>query len=147
MINNNDTTFKYAFITGYSQIHRWINQIMTKHWHIFKKDPHLEKVISDRPCIIYRRARTLKNVLVPSYLRKHNKDSKQNSINNLQKKGSFKCRHEKCTLSVVEISLMSYIQSTVNKKVFHIKTFLNCGSANVCQGHICTMYLRVTVYG
>lgn len=82
----------FKFITGYSQNHSLINKILMKYWHIVKNEPHLENIISDKRCIIYRRARTLKSILAPSQF-----SGKNTSPNvNLDRKGSFRCGHNKC---------------------------------------------------
>lgn len=41
-----------------------------KHWHILKSDLHLQGLIPPNPPIIFMRAKTLKNKLVPSEFRK-----------------------------------------------------------------------------
>lgn len=123
--NKNSDTFKHAFITGYNHDHRLIKQIMSKHWYVLKNDSYLEQVISDKPCIIYRRAKTLKNVLAPSHMRR-----------------SYKCKHKRCKCCLNISHDVSFIQSNTTKKVFYIRSHLDCSSINVIYVINCTCGLQ-----
>lgn len=132
--NNRETDtkdFKQAFITNYSEDHNFIRQIMTKYWYILKKDPFLEKTLSNKPCIIYRRAKSLKNVLAPSQIKLGNKNNEMVHTMNSIACGSFKCKHIKCKCCLNITNDVSRIQSNSNKKIFSIKDHLDCGSINV----------------
>lgn len=62
--------YKHAFITTYNHNQRYIRQTLNKHWNVLKNDPYLKELISTKSHLIFRRSRTLKNVLAPSRIDK-----------------------------------------------------------------------------
>lgn len=56
----------------YNMSHPVIKDNLRNHWYILCKDPYLRSSIpSSHPRVIYRQALTLKNILAPSPLRRH----------------------------------------------------------------------------
>lgn len=137
--NNN---FKHAFITGYNSNHKTIKNIISKYWFILKNYPHLEKIMADRPCVIYRRARTLKNVLAPSRLKKTRTDKINHSCGTVPRIGSFRCNKERCKCCSIIMHNTSEVQSFTTKKVFQLRNFLDCGSDNVIYVIVCSCGLQ-----
>lgn len=127
---NNHNNFKSAFITQYCQNHRTINNIMNKHWHLLKEDPYLNKSITTKPCIIHRRARTLKSVLAPSHFKNKNITNKNDDHPTIEiKNGSFKCHHSRCKCCLNINDKIDIIQSSTTNKMFNIKSHMDCGSS------------------
>lgn len=124
--NANQDKFS-SFITQYCQNHKIINNIMNNHWHILKEDPYLNNSISTKPCIIHRRARTLKSVPAPSHFRNIKVDDPIGPTR--IKNGSYKCHHDRCKCCHNISDKTLCIQSNVINKIFNIKTRMDCGSS------------------
>lgn len=41
-----------------------IEKIIHRHWYILKEDKHLQKILPEKPLIIYKRAPTLRDIIV-----------------------------------------------------------------------------------
>lgn len=41
-----------------------VEKIFKKHWHILKGDRHLQSILPEKPVIIYKRATTLRDLIV-----------------------------------------------------------------------------------
>lgn len=64
--NKDQDLFKNYFITTYSKDQKIVRNIIKKYWHIHRGNPYLKDNITKQPRIVFRRAKTLKNVLAPS---------------------------------------------------------------------------------
>ncbi|XP_040178228.1 uncharacterized protein LOC120910536 [Rana temporaria] len=63
-------------VLDYNIQHREVEKLIKKHWHILRSDRNLQTILPDRPNIVYKRAPTLrdlivKNVVVPPPISGH----------------------------------------------------------------------------
>ena len=56
------------FTAEYSMRAEQMKGIITKHWHILESDFQLNGAFKERPPMVYKRAKNLRNILVHSYL-------------------------------------------------------------------------------
>ncbi|KAG9486442.1 hypothetical protein GDO78_006685 [Eleutherodactylus coqui] len=84
-----------AFITKYSEEHKSIRKILKKNWGILTQDPYLKKELADSPKVIFRKNRTLQNILAASCPKRKRKNTTQNLIPSFPL-GAYKCRKNIC---------------------------------------------------
>lgn len=53
-----------ALILDFNVQHKDIEKIFKKYWYILKEDKHLQSILPDKPLIIYKRATTLRDLIV-----------------------------------------------------------------------------------
>lgn len=58
---------KLPFVTRYTDNAKGIQHILKKKWKILENDPHLKEDTGRNPVMLYRKSRTLKDILAPSY--------------------------------------------------------------------------------
>lgn len=131
-------TFQHAFVTTYNHEHRYIKNILIKHWHVLTNDPHLNSLIPAAPHMIFRRAKTLKNILAPSMLKNKKNNEidkipgmKMNSIQLERTSGNYRCKNKRCKCCANLCHGAKYITSKVTGEKFDIKTRIDCDSSHV----------------
>lgn len=55
-----------CLILDYNVQHKDVAKVVKRHWHILRNDRDLQKILPVRPNIIYRRAPTLRDLMVKS---------------------------------------------------------------------------------
>ncbi|XP_075431149.1 uncharacterized protein LOC142468425 [Ascaphus truei] len=70
--NQDKKDFNFSFITNYNRQAGKIVNIVNKYWHIIKNDEIIGDMVPDKPVVIFKRAKTLKDKLAPSALPKNN---------------------------------------------------------------------------
>jgi len=80
------STQKPYFVTNYSKEAIQIKRIIKKNWNIIECDPTLREIFSEPPGISFKRAPTIKDKLVRSYL-----PAPKREIWLRQPKGNFPC--------------------------------------------------------
>ena len=53
-----------AIILDYNIQHKDVEKLIKRHWHILKEDRHLKSILPEKPNIVYKRAPTIKDILV-----------------------------------------------------------------------------------
>lgn len=126
--------FKNTFVTTYNHEHRHIKNILAKHWHILKNDPHLDSLIPTAPRMIFRRAKTLKNILAPSMLKTKNKmfnNCPDTTTHIDQIRGNYRCKNKRCKCCINIAHGAKNITSNATGEDFEIKTRIDCDSSFV----------------
>ncbi|OCT70275.1 hypothetical protein XELAEV_18037196mg [Xenopus laevis] len=120
------------FITTYNNSNKELETIIQRHWHILLKDKDLQEHLSTNPRIIYKKPRTIKQMLVPSCLpltiQKQQSDPFNTGISN----GFFACRTCKgCKTSKVNERNVTIFKSNITNAEFAMKDIITCNSNNV----------------
>ncbi|CAH2285173.1 Hypothetical predicted protein, partial [Pelobates cultripes] len=116
-------TFNMPFICNHSGNNHKINKIVTKYWPILKEDPILSQILPNRPKMVYRGCKNLKQILVKSSLRTQPPTHFLNKNKGFYGCGScLACRETNSTKR--HITSFTY----KDKKEFTIKDQLTCFS-------------------
>lgn len=123
-------TQKPYFVTRYSKEAAQIKHIIKRNWDIILSDPLLREVFPEPPGVSFKRAPTIKDKLVRSYLpapRPKTWLSRQN--------GNFRCGHCRYCENMVKTDTFMDI---VNNKAYKINGFINCNTTHVVYRLECT---------
>ena len=112
------------FSTQYSTHAYDIKRIIQKNWSILQSDPDLRPVFSDSPSFSFRRAPTLKDKLVRSYLPASPKETWLQP----PPEGNFRCGH--CNHCSNMIKSNSFVD-IFTQKTYLVRSFANCNSTYV----------------
>ena len=116
-------TQKPYFVTHYSKEALQIKHIIKKNWGIIESDSSLQEVFREPPGISFRRAPTIKDKLVRSYL----PASKPNTWLR-RPKGNFCCGHCNYCTNMVKTDTF---RDVFSNKTYHITSFINCNTTHV----------------
>ena len=113
------------FTTQYSTNAHKIKHIIQKNWSIVQSDPDLKTLFPHPPAFSFRRAPTLKDKLVRSYL----PATPPNKSTWLQRpEGNYKCGHCNHCTNVVKTKTFTDVFS---QKTYQIRGFANCNTTYV----------------
>ncbi|OCT97713.1 hypothetical protein XELAEV_18009942mg [Xenopus laevis] len=120
------------FITTYNNSNKELETIIQRHWHILLKDKDLHDHLSANPRIIYKKPRTIKQMLVPSCFPSKKQKQTSDPFNTGVSNGFFACRTCKgCKTSKVNERKVTNFKSNVTNVEFAIKDIITCNSSNV----------------
>ncbi|OCT98704.1 hypothetical protein XELAEV_18010935mg, partial [Xenopus laevis] len=120
------------FITTYNNSNKELETIIQRHWHILLKDKDLQEHLSANPRIIYKKPRTIKQILVPSCLPPTKQKQLSDPFNTGISNGFFACRTCKgCKTSKVNERNVTNFKSNTTNVEFAIKDIITCNSNNV----------------
>ncbi|CAN2391269.1 hypothetical protein PRIEUP_LOCUS1308, partial [Pristimantis euphronides] len=133
---DNFKTEQARFITRFSRHHKLIKHVLIKYWPLIRNDHMLGPLVSDKPCIIHRRAPTIKNIVAPSKPRNKNWGphihitSRELAPCNpgVYKCGSSRC---KCCPHITHDVLRISIPDSGLGEQHEIKSRLDCGTSYV----------------
>lgn len=111
------------FVTQYSSQANKIKQIIKKNWDIIKSDTILRDALPEVPTITFKRAPTLKDSLVKSYM-----PPVQNKTWLGTKRGNYKCGN--CNHCNNMVKTNTFIDVTSNRE-YSIYSFINCNTSFV----------------
>lgn len=125
-------------ILDYNIQHREVEKVVRKHWHILKSDRHLKNILPDVPKIVYKKAPTLRDLLVRNVM-----DPPKSGHNFFTSKGfvpckyCYACRHSKKTQNKrLDFS------STTTGQTYPIRDFISCHTEGVVYVLQCTCNLQ-----
>lgn len=121
------------FSTRYSTDAPSIVNAIKNNWDLLKCDESLKKIFDKRPIFSYRRAPTLNDRLVRSYMPAEEK--KTTWIPTAQK-GTFKCGH--CSICTV-VSKSKGFTHPVTLRTYATNHFINCKTTHVAYILECTL--------
>ncbi|XP_069488404.1 uncharacterized protein [Ambystoma mexicanum] len=133
------------FITKYSSDHKFIQYILKKHWHILHLDSDLISYITDRPSIIFTKAKTLRKILSPSFLKPDPIGQANWLTTSTKPAGFYKCGTcNFCHHALAPTKIFS-CHNGLQTKIFD---FINCRTKFVIYGILCVcqkMYIGSTI--
>lgn len=119
-VHKTDTQSRPFFVTQYSMEARHIKRIILDNWAIIKSDPVLQQIFPQPPLVSYRRAPTLRDKLVHSYLPPAIKE------NWLKRPiGLYRCMN--CPHCSNIIPSKNFVDFKSNK-IYKIRDFINCNT-------------------
>lgn len=91
------------FVTRYTDNARDSQYILKKNWKILENDTNLKEDIGLNPVVIYKRSRTLKEILALSYPNLNRDKTKKIDNEGKKVRGAYKCGHRnsKCCISIM----------------------------------------------
>lgn len=118
---NDENTNQVYFVTQYSSEANQIKRIIKQNWSILTSDCQLREALPETPTISFRKAPTLANKLVKSYLPPLQKKTWLSSTT-----GNFRCGN--CTYCDTIKTTNYFIHQ--NQK-YNVNTFINCNTTFV----------------
>lgn len=117
-----------ALVLDYNVQYKDIGKIFKKHWHILKRDRHLESILPDKPVIIYKRATTLQDLIVKNVV----DPPLKNQFLFFSGKGFFPCKYcFACQHSKKIQGKKKEFQATSTGNIHSIKDFISCHTKGV----------------
>lgn len=119
----NSSTRPY-FVMEFSTVSHEIKRIINRNWGIIQSDPSLCEIFQEPPVVSYRKAPTIKDRVVRSYL----PAMKRTAWLDREIRGMFKCGH--CNHCENVTQTKSFVD-VCTKKMYSIRYFINCKSTYV----------------
>lgn len=113
------------FSTRYSQQHFSVKKLIRKHWHMVKNDPVLGTVLPDKPCLIFRGAPPIKQLVAPTVCNPpiYKPMFFQNLI------GFYRCNNcAVCSINAIKSRKTTEFTSRKTNHTFPIKSFVTCST-------------------
>lgn len=118
------------FVTQYSTAAKHITRIIKANWAIIESDPTLRQVFPEPPVFSYKRAPTLRDKFVHSYLPPDKKDTwLKRPI------GTYKCMHCPHCDNVLQTKTFTHFKT---QRTYKIKDFINCNTTHIVYLLSCT---------
>ena len=118
-----ESTNQVYFVTEYSSEANQIKHIVKHNWSILTSDCLLREALPETPTITFRKAPTISNKLVKSYL-----PPLQQKTWLSKTTGNFKCGN--CT-HCDSIKTTSFFMDTTSDQKYNINSFINCNTSYV----------------
>lgn len=117
-----------------------IEKIIRRHWYILKEDKHLQKILPEKPLIIYKRAPTLRDIIVNNVV----EPPPKNKFSFLNGKGFYPCKYcYACTHAKKKIQgKKQEFKATSTGNIYPIKDFINCYTEGVVYILQCSCNLQ-----
>lgn len=132
--NSNQPT---KFIMRYCDQHQKVNDILNKYWYLLLADPTLKPHITEKPSIIYRRAKSLRDNLIKSEFKNKRGDP-------CKTKGTYKCG----TCNYCQYMHTTKNVTLPNGCLFKPHHFANCRTPGVVYMLLCecgSFYIGKTI--
>ncbi|XP_071972647.1 uncharacterized protein [Engystomops pustulosus] len=127
---NRTSEFHLGVVTTYNNQWSEILAILSKNWNILRAEPRLRPLISEKPTLIAKRARNLKDSLSNSHFKRPTRPLGRGSKLN----GSYPCGS--CSVCPLLPASREFMHPTSAKK-FPLRNYINCRSRNVVYALIC----------
>ena len=118
-------TNRIPLVTTYNPHTSFIAEIANRNWHFLQSKERLARIFEQRPLIVYRRPKSLRDTLVSSKLR-----SKTTGDHTTTTGDCGPCKKPKCSWCI-RINKTSTFTGTQDSKVFDIFHTVNCQSTFV----------------
>lgn len=128
-----DNTYKISFCTQYNEEAGKIKKILDKHWSILMEDPVLREHLPTKPTIIYKKPRTIRNIVAPTRLKQNTTKTKECWLGD--RKGNYRCGISKCG-KCKYIDCKKKEVETEEERI-PIKRFITCSTEFVIYAIVC----------
>lgn len=119
-----------CFITQFNSCAPKMKQIIRSNWQIIHSDPLLKEVFPDPPMTVFKRAPSIKDKLVKSYL----PDRKEKTWIQKDLYGTYKCGSCKHCEGIIQSKTFLDLRT---KKEYKTNDFINCNSEYVVYRLLC----------
>lgn len=128
-----------ALILNYNVQYKDIEKIIKKHWYILREDKQLKSILPDKPHIIYKRATTLRDLIVKNVV----DPPSTNSFSFFDGKEFFPCKYcFACQHSRKFQSKKTDFLATNTGQTYPIKDFISCHTEGVIYVLQCSCNLQ-----
>jgi hypothetical protein len=133
--NNSKISQTVRFITTYNPRVQMIYNIICKHWYILEANPQCRQVFKDKPQVVFRRAKSLKDHLVRAKVDYSNKPKNtiQTFLGLPEKHGraKFSCHRFPCKYCKTFPNTGGNFTATTTSRGYLFKAEQNCCATNV----------------
>lgn len=131
-----------SIILDFNTQHKDVAKVIQKHWHILKNDKDLKEILPERPNIVYKRAPTIRDLIVKSVIDPPSKPA----YTFFSGKGFYPCRNcYACRHAKKFQGKRKEFTATSTGQNFNIRDFIGCHTEGVVYVLQCSCNLQYIV--